>query len=695
MPQARTRSIRRGALAMAMAVTLMLAFASSALAVADIQSSGPLTDIAIGDNLTCEVTAGGNPQFYGGAIGEPGSCGWTLAVGGTLYGYSGGNGWASVSPATLTGAGTAQNPYVVTTTVAAMNGSTPTGIQLTEVDTYVAGNETYRTDLTIQNATGSPISGTVYRVADCTLQGDDDSFGFQDPGSGTVACAQNANNAPPGPVAAFVPITGGSRYSEGEYATVDYDQPATQVGYPNACDCTTNEDSGMGLSWDFALPDGQSTTFSLLSDFSATGAIALPITASGGSSLTGTAGSPLSATVASVSDPNSSDAASDLSATINWGDGSSSPGTITGGNGSFNVAGSHTYAQAGSYTVTVTVTRNGAGSAVATDSALITSTPTSGATGLGTVGISGAGFTASVVPGGLPTTASFQYGLDPKYTGGGPVVYTNTTPPQPVGSDFSSHPVSASVSGLVSNAVYHVRLVATNSAGTTFGPDATFTTQVAPPPKQPPILGQTFNIAPVSGVVLVKINGVFVPLTQLRQITQNVQINALHGTLQLITAGGGPSGAHDAAAKDKKHKGKTKVKTQKGTFGGAIFKLHQAKSGAAKGLVTLTLVENAFKGAPSYATCKKHKAGDASAAALSSKTLQLLHASAKGKFGTKGKYGAATVRGTNWTTADRCDGTLIHDITDSVAVTRLRPPQDDHPPRGAELPGQAEKVKHR
>ena len=94
--------------------------------------------------------------------------------------------------------------------------------------------------------------------------------------------------------------------------------------------------------------------------------------------------------------------------------------------------------------------------------------------------------------------------------------------------------------------------------------------------------------------------------------------------------------------------------------------------GAGKGLVTLTLVEGAgFKGAPTYATCKKpkKKAGDASAAAVSSKALQLLHASAKGKFRTSGRYAAATVRGTKWTIADRCDGTLTHDITDSVAVT--------------------------
>ncbi len=55
----------------------------------------------------------------------------------------------------------------------------------------------------------------------------------------------------------------------------------------------------------------------------------------------------------------------------------------------------------------------------------------------------------------------------------------------------------------------------------------------------------------------------------------------------------------------------------------------------------------------------------------STKTLQLLHASAKGKFTTKGRYGAATVLGTKWTISDRCDGTLIHDVTDSVKVTDL------------------------
>ena len=74
------------------------------------------------------------------------------------------------------------------------------------------------------------------------------------------------------------------------------------------------------------------------------------------------------------------------------------------------------------------------------------------------------------------------------------------------------------------------------------------------------------------------------------------------------------------------------------------------------------------QGAPSYSLCTKHSSGRRHRAKASANTLQLLHASAHGKFTTKGRYSAATVLGTKWTIADRCDGTLIHDITDSVMV---------------------------
>jgi hypothetical protein len=109
-------------------------------------------------------------------------------------------------------------------------------------------------------------------------------------------------------------------------------------------------------------------------------------------------------------------------------------------------------------------------------------------------------------------------------------------------------------------------------------------------------------------------------------------------------------------------------KTQTGTFGGAVFKVAQAHSG----LNTLSLVNNAFKGAPSSASCTTHGTKRAAAAAVSKRVLQLLHAKDNhGKFRTKGRYAAATTRGTVWSIADRCDGTLTHVNQGTVIVNDL------------------------
>ena len=293
------------------------------------------------------------------------------------------------------------------------------------------------------------------------------------------------------------------------------------------------------------------------------------------------------------------------------------------------------------------------------------STPSGGSTSPPKVGTSTASFSGTVNPEGLATTGFFQYGLDLRYSklhARGPN-YDHKTPTRAIGSDFNDHVFTSQVTGLVPNAIYHVRLVAQNADGSTFGPDVVFKTDKTGKPG-PPIAGKTFNVS-ATGLVLIKLHGVFVPLTELRQIPNGTIVNALNGTLTLTTAGGTQHATLSTDAKHKKKKSK-KAKTQTGKFGGAVFKVTQTRSG----LTTLALVSNAFKGAPSFASCKAKK-GTAAIAKLSKKTLQLLRGSGHGKFRTKGRYAAATVRGTVWTTADRCDGTLIHAIKDSVTVNDL------------------------
>jgi hypothetical protein len=73
--------------------------------------------------------------------------------------------------------------------------------------------------------------------------------------------------------------------------------------------------------------------------------------------ISATEGMPLTGVlVATVSDPDTASTASEYSAQIEWGDGSTSSGTIAGGGGSFFVTGNHTYAEEGTYTTKVTVT---------------------------------------------------------------------------------------------------------------------------------------------------------------------------------------------------------------------------------------------------------------------------------------------------------------------------------------------------
>jgi phospholipase C len=103
--------------------------------------------------------------------------------------------------------------------------------------------------------------------------------------------------------------------------------------------------------------------------------------------------------VASFSDPGTDGTVNDYSATILWGDGQSSPGTITSGSGGqFNIAGVHTYLQEGNLQLNVVLNDVGGASASAAGSMTVTAGPAANLLVVAPAsGASGASFTITVI----------------------------------------------------------------------------------------------------------------------------------------------------------------------------------------------------------------------------------------------------------------------------------------------------------
>jgi hypothetical protein len=81
-----------------------------------------------------------------------------------------------------------------------------------------------------------------------------------------------------------------------------------------------------------------------------------PLIASSGTTFNALKGISFNGAVAAFTDPDTAATSGEYSATIGWGDGSSSPGTVNSSGDTFIVNGPHTYVQEGTYAVVVTIT---------------------------------------------------------------------------------------------------------------------------------------------------------------------------------------------------------------------------------------------------------------------------------------------------------------------------------------------------
>jgi len=145
----------------------------------------------------------------------------------------------------------------------------------------------------------------------------------------------------------------------------------------------------------------------------------------------------------------------------------------------------------------------------------------------------------------------------------------------------------------------------------------------------PPVLGQSAEIAPLSGAIEVRQPGArrFVKVKTIMKLRYGAVVHATGGHVQVIAAKPGSG-------------------FQSGEFYDGGFNLSQGGSGT---------VQAALTGVASG--CKQGRT--AAARDARAKTFKLW-GHVKGHFSTRGRYGSASVQGTIWLTENRCDGTFFH-----------------------------------
>jgi hypothetical protein len=152
-------------------------------------------------------------------------------------------------------------------------------------------------------------------------------------------------------------------------------------GHTSTGTVTANATGGFSVTGSNTFADEGNYSFSvkIVDDGGTTDTIGAGVTVTDASlnasaaTVSSSVGSTFNGVVATFTDGNPNATTADFSATISWGDGSSSAGTITtNSSGGFNVSGSHAYSHQGSYPFTVQITDDGSASTSAQGTATVT-----------------------------------------------------------------------------------------------------------------------------------------------------------------------------------------------------------------------------------------------------------------------------------------------------------------------------------
>jgi hypothetical protein len=235
-----------------------------------IRSDGPLTRIAIGNDLRCQVDHEGNGEggeFYDGATSTLAGtdCGTLLAVGDTTFGLSDVfllSEFTPVSQSEVVGRGSWLRPFKVTTVVDAGD----TGLRIKQTDSYVVGQNFYTTKVTVKNRGTTRQDVILYKFGDCYLNGTDDftrgKVVYSILGRAPACEYVDTDPSTPSGEISLLPSSGRYTYAAGDYDAI-YDATINQAPYGNTCDACdvvpdTNSDAAVGLSWELSIGPGDS-----------------------------------------------------------------------------------------------------------------------------------------------------------------------------------------------------------------------------------------------------------------------------------------------------------------------------------------------------------------------------------------------------------------------------------------------------
>jgi hypothetical protein len=214
-----------------------------------IVTSGPLTNIQIGNDLNCAVNYLGDTH---GEFLDDTACGTFVSVDGQLFG-----------PSNVPGNYTQRSAYTPisqslqhsgdTWAIATQVGLGTTGVSLYESDQYTAGDNHYDTSFSVMVDGGQQHRVVVFHAADCYIADDGDGYGYQPPDGIGVGC-QALNDTSRTAVFSGKSYPQYWQWMEGTAPEV-WQQISTGQPFPNTVRSQPSDvhDTAAGLSWDLGV----------------------------------------------------------------------------------------------------------------------------------------------------------------------------------------------------------------------------------------------------------------------------------------------------------------------------------------------------------------------------------------------------------------------------------------------------------